>query len=296
MIRYNTSLAKLRTLVRNSEGARDDWLDEAERRTEEFRNKGEYVESSSIWSEVKPVYMELQNDKCAYCEQKLEGGARGRIQHDLEHFRPKGKVRAWPTKKLQKKLKYTFKTGDAMSPGYFLLAYNLLNYCASCKTCNSPLKSDYFPIAGNRMTGKDDPKAYKGEEPDLIYPLGKVDADPATIITFDGIVAVPKFGSGKRHRRARVTIDFFELNGREPLRVERAFLIDLLVQQMRIVESRASGIIQKDAKETRDLLLSPGAPHSSCLDAFAKLWASDRPRAESLAVEYKKLAKKFFGL
>ena len=42
----------------------------------------------SLWSETKQVYIELQHSKCAFCEKPLEG----RIEQDVEHFRPKGEV------------------------------------------------------------------------------------------------------------------------------------------------------------------------------------------------------------
>ena len=40
--------------------------------------------------------------------------------------------------------------------GYYLLAYHLLIYAVACKPCNSGLKKDYFPIAGDYdLTGED---------------------------------------------------------------------------------------------------------------------------------------------
>ena len=47
--------------------------------------------------EVKAVYIRLQKNKCAYCERQLTGlDHGGAIEHDLEHYRPKGHVPAWP--------------------------------------------------------------------------------------------------------------------------------------------------------------------------------------------------------
>ena len=69
MIRYPVTKARLRQLI---EGEERGWLARAAARTEEFRRKGKYEESSSIWSDVKPVYTKLQgNCKCAYCERKM---------------------------------------------------------------------------------------------------------------------------------------------------------------------------------------------------------------------------------
>src|SRR5262245_18163470 len=93
MIGYRISRADLEKMV----GA--DWLKKASDRTNQFRRNGRYEESSSIWSEVKPKYMELQHQKCAFCERKLESIDLGAIEQDVEHFRPKASVKAWKAPK-----------------------------------------------------------------------------------------------------------------------------------------------------------------------------------------------------
>ena len=66
MIGYPVKRRDLEDLIAQQSAT---WLGRAETKTEEFRNQGFYQESSSIWSEVKVVYMRLQgNCKCAYCE------------------------------------------------------------------------------------------------------------------------------------------------------------------------------------------------------------------------------------
>jgi len=93
MIGYPISKTKLKALI----GAKSaTWLTRADALTEEFRRKGKYREKSTIWSEVKEIYMDLQGEsKCAYCERKLEAVAHGKAEQDVEHFRPKGNVKAW---------------------------------------------------------------------------------------------------------------------------------------------------------------------------------------------------------
>jgi hypothetical protein len=62
VIRYSVTEAKLKKLIRAEKA---DWLERAAERTAQFREKGFYEEDSSIWSEVKPVYMQLQGrGKC----------------------------------------------------------------------------------------------------------------------------------------------------------------------------------------------------------------------------------------
>lgn len=191
MIRYPFTLDELRSRI---EAEAPGWLGRAAERTERFRRAGRYDEESGIWSQIKAVYMRLQHCKCAYCERRLAsedfGGA---IEHDLEHYRPKGPVLAWPSKAIERErgISYRFATGEAFPEGYYLLAYHLLNYVTACRKCNSPLKASFFPIAGSRGAQSEDPVSLRGEAPFLLYPLGDLDEDPEEVLTFDGINPVP---------------------------------------------------------------------------------------------------------
>ena len=82
MIRYPIHPAQLEARV---EQHRPGWLARAAERTERFREAGKYGESSSIWTEIKRPYMELQGFKCGFCERRLEKSAYGNIEHDVEH-------------------------------------------------------------------------------------------------------------------------------------------------------------------------------------------------------------------
>jgi hypothetical protein len=70
------------------------WLADVAARTARFRQAGRYNEESGVWSRIKDVYLALQHDKCAYCERRLAGSPEGRIEHDVEHYRPKSEVKA----------------------------------------------------------------------------------------------------------------------------------------------------------------------------------------------------------
>ncbi|BDI28356.1 hypothetical protein CCAX7_004070 [Capsulimonas corticalis] len=203
MIRYPKALPEIEALV---DAKVPGWRRNAERRTAAILQLGHYAETSAIWSEVKPVFMEIQHNKCAYCEQQLEGGEFGAIAHDLEHYRPKRNVRAWPADPA----KYDFPTGEAFPNGYYHLAYHLGNYAAACKVCNTLMKSYFFPVASSRIAAGDAPEDYAAERPYLIYPIGVLDEDPEEILEFVGVNALPR--QGPSGRRALVTIDFFGLN------------------------------------------------------------------------------------
>src|SRR5262249_14965047 len=140
-----------------------DWLGDAHFRTETFRADGEYNETDEpIWSEIKDVFLDMQSEKCAYCERKLGGKSYNRKEYDVEHYRPKNKVRSWPNTKALEKIiargnsAYNFPMGEATTKGYYLLPYNIRNYAAACTGCNSTLKSNYFPIANKRVLDSDD--------------------------------------------------------------------------------------------------------------------------------------------
>ena len=133
MIRYTITEAEL---VRRVDASVPTWRKRASDRTTRFQIAGRYDEKSAIWSEIKSVFSDLQYDKCAYCERKLadpdDGGS---VEHDLEHYRPKSSVEAWPDA-----AKFSFHTGGADTGGYYWLAYHLLNYAVACKKCNSGFK------------------------------------------------------------------------------------------------------------------------------------------------------------
>jgi hypothetical protein len=57
MIKYPVTRKKLEQLI---EQKKPGWLARAAERTDQFLASGSFDETSSIWSEVKPVYMQLQ--------------------------------------------------------------------------------------------------------------------------------------------------------------------------------------------------------------------------------------------
>ena len=112
--------------------------------------------------------------------------------------------------------------------GYYLLSYHLRNYAVACKSCNSGLKKDHFPIAGPYDLNGDDPTKMKKELPWLLYPIGQLDIDPEEVITFYGYLPQSKSTNPHLRLRGLVTISFFGLddfNDRKTLLKERAWVI-----------------------------------------------------------------------
>lgn len=287
MIRYTVSLAELEAEI---DAAVPTWRARAAERTAQFRQRGRYDETSSIWSEIKSVYMRRQHSKCAYCERKLEGTPFGEIEHDVEHYRPKSSVKKWPPKSWPPKgvgdglaLTYGFAVGDAWDEGYYLLAYHLQNYATACKVCNSVLKSNYFPIYGLRGPQQANPTELAAEQPLLIFPLGELDGDdPEELIAFEGLVPVPTHTAGLKSYRARVTIDFFVLEQREHLREGRALKIRDLWLALSALDHADDESERTRFRTLIDRLQGPRSPHASCTRAFYRLCVRDRDAARTL--------------
>jgi hypothetical protein len=107
----------------------------------------------------------------------------------------------------------------------------------ACKPCNSALKSNYFPVAGNYLLDGEDPQSLANERPYLIYPIGDSDDDPETLLQFHGTSPQPVAVDGYKRARALVTIQFFKLDDfeeRKNLFRERAVLITALFAQLEI--------------------------------------------------------------
>ncbi len=287
MIRYQISRSKLEEAI---EEEKPGWLEEARRKTEAFRQAGEFNEpdGENSWGDIKAVYMRLQKNKCIYCERKLESEQYGKIEHDVEHYRPKNPVKAWPSKKMKRV--YDFPTGNASAKGYYLLSYNQLNYATACKTCNTPLKLNYFPIAGSRINDSDDFERLKRESPYLIYPVGDLDENPENLITFEGVLPVPKMKRGHRHRRARVTIDFFALDIREELLKMRARIILSVWLAYKSLNNQSADAEDRDtAQSIINIALSPESDHTNCARSFHNLCQQDIQRAREYAEQARRI-------
>lgn len=277
MIRYATSQADLEAKV---DAAVPTWRGRAATRTAKFVTAGKYEESSAIWSEIKPVFMAVQHDKCAYCERQLASAdSGGAVEHDLEHFRPKSSVAVWPDGSA-----FAFPTGTPSPAGYFWLAYHLLNYSVACKKCNTGLKLNFFPVPGTRGAAAKSPTDLAAaEKPFLVYPIGELDDDPAEVITFEGLNAIPAKKTGPRRRRADVTIRFFRLNTREELLRQRATLLDSLGNHLETINDPTTPPARVTAvKKTVERMLKPTAQHSACVAAMTRLYVSNVAQARAL--------------
>lgn len=284
MIRYDVSPTELEALV---DKHKPGWRTRAAARTAVLRKKGKYKEASSIWGEIKAVFMEVQGDgKCCFCERKFDGNF-AQYELDLEHFRPKGMVRKWQRPKSLAGNGIAPTVPTARNKGYYLLSYHLLNYAAACKPCNSGLKKNYFPISGEYDFGGTDPMRMQAEVPFLLFPLGRLDVDPEDVLSFYGILPRSRAGDGFLRMRGLVTIVFFGLDdvlGRKNLMRQRATAIIVLNHWlMKVADHGDTGAAVQVAG-----MVSPTASHANCARSFKRLFYADRAEARNVVDDAEK--------
>ncbi len=280
MIRHEIAAIELYDRI---EKEKPGWKTRADANTEKNLKAGRPT-FPAIWSEIKQVYIALQGSKCAFCEKWLEDE---KIEHDVEHFRPKGKIKRCEVPTSMKSAGITIRqpaSGD--EPGYLRLAYHPLNYVAACMTCNRILKKSYFPIGGSRRTDASDPATCTTEKPFLIYPLSDIDEDPEELIEFHGLSPEAKVSSGFRRCRGLVTIWFFRLDDwrrRKELNKERAEFLEKLLWALRQRDRPTSSQSEiQEATQAISRLTSKRFRHANCLRSFRRLYESDRAEAEAI--------------
>lgn len=284
MIRVRLSQADL---LQSIEAEKPGWSTKAAAATTEALRKGGVDENDAIWSAIKNVYIVAQNHKCIYCERPMPKGSDDvetegiGVEYDVEHFRPKNRVRPWPQKKHLKKrphIDYQAEVHSGSSAGYVRLAFDPLNYCVSCKTCNSTHKADYFPIAGGpEIRLNDRAKMDAVERPFLLFPFGDDGDDPELFLGWEGIFPRPKAGAGPDHLRARVVIDFFELDTRRELLQGRAGSLVMLWPQL---EMRTKGAPDERDKAKRFIVtMCTKAPYAGFARGYVELYGKDRDAA-----------------
>jgi hypothetical protein len=271
-------------LIARINAAKPTWMARARQRTAEYVSAGSYTGGSEFWGEIKGVYINLQREKCAYCETKLAGSSYAIKVHEVEHFRPKASIKAWPDPAKPYLQNYTAPcaTGTGNVRGYYRLAYHPFNYAIACTRCNSTLKSNYFPVRGRRRIAGADPSALESEQQLLVYPISNIDDDPSKLIDFDGVLAVPRRRTGFEYERANVTITFFQLNHQDLTTRRAQCLWPLFVS----LEARAAGapnLLVKDAQSAIQLACESGSEFSACMSAFVRLHANNRTGARQRA-------------
>ncbi|MBL8933197.1 MAG: hypothetical protein JNM69_01510 [Archangium sp.] len=187
----------------------------------------------------------------------------------------------WPPPKVKarRQIDYDDQLGAGVPTGYVWLAFDHLNYGVSCKTCNSELKGDRFPILGKRgKKGQRNAALDPVEKPCLVLPIGATGADPEALLGWNGPLVFPKKGlSAEDTLRAKVLIDFFELDTRRDLLEGRCSGIVMLLPQLKLKTAAAKQFVQA--------LVHDHANYAGCLRAFVDLYRKDKRGAAGWADE-----------
>jgi hypothetical protein len=284
----------VRNLEAEIEAERPGWLADARKATAALRGVDD-PDFDDMWGDIKEVYIRIQHSKCGFCEKSLEG----KIEQDVEHFRPKKAIRAWkvPNATATEIGAAGFSViqpiGRKGESGYKYLAYHPLNYVTACKNCNSVRKKNYFPIAGRRKRGSHDPTDMDTEQAYLIYPLSNIDDDPERLIDFYGITPRPrKRLHGFQRLRALVTIDMFGLDDdgrRKDLLIDRILKLETVYLALKGAHDFASSHDRAAARAVVDRYVSGRLPHANCMRCFVEVFTRSRTEAERLyqeAVDY----------
>lgn len=286
-------------LVEAIETKKKGWLKNAEKKLTAARKAGKIGDQDGIWSEIKEIFILLQEFKCIYCEFPMPNvestsAVKVGVDYDVEHYRPKNRVTPWPTLDVIARRPaveaYQASVASGAPAGYLRLAFDPFNYVVSCKVCNSSCKADRFPIHAKPNTRATKRGSLDStEKPLLLFPFGQDGDDPDAYLSFDGPTIGRRAGTGYEGLRSQVVVDFFELDTREDLLEGRCMLIQLLWPQL---ECRLSGDPEeKSSAEAFLKVIEEGHrfPHTACGRAFIELHAHDRSRAMTwykAAVQY----------
>jgi hypothetical protein len=164
-----------------------DWRAAAEEATSRMTSAADI--DDRMYKGGQQKILDLFHGKCAYCEAKIVAD---QIKGDVEHFRPKGRVR-------DKDGNVVFVDATTPHPGYFWLAYDWTNLLPACIMCNRPHrnsagetvgKSDMFPLSDESKRARKRGDDVGKEQPLLLNPYDpkvdlkqhlKFDADLGTV-------------------------------------------------------------------------------------------------------------------
>ncbi len=242
------------------------WFEEAEAETANAIAEGRGHQVTDLYKgdRLRSALEELFRFKCAYCESTI-GPANGM---DVEHFRPKGRVRE-----------------RRDHPGYYWLAYTWENLYPACQLCNQrredkPLhdddttlpsagKADQFPIAdeSQRAMTPDDPIA--SEAPLLLDPNAD---DPERYLVFD--LTGEALARDPQNTRASKTIEICHLNRRRLVRARRRRLQEVKASVTENGSEFPDATREQLLAAARRTFVKPGSPYSACIRA-----ALDSPEA-----------------
>ena len=194
--------------------------------------------------EIKKALEKLFHNKCAYCE----GQPTSQGPWDVEHYRPKGRVKE-----------------NSNHPGYYWLAYTWDNLLPSCTFCNQrridqatwddPVagpaagKLDQYPLLDEQDRAMDPDSDLDKEKPLLLNPC--IDQDCETFFRYDIQGHILPAESG--NLRAEKTIKICHLERRR-LRQDRAELMRKVIKAVELHEMSLGLNNAELMQKTRELV------------------------------------------
>jgi uncharacterized protein (TIGR02646 family) len=214
-------------------------------------------------SDVIEAISKMQQGKCCYCEQFIERGKAA----EVEHFRPKGKVKEAPGHR-----------------GYWWLAYEWGNLLTACSNCNGAFKNSHFPLAeeAHRATAPDD-QSLTAEKPLILDPTEK---ERITCIGWD-LYQINDRGPWLAYARARdeqspranATITLCGLN-RHELPRNRGTIRDsikMILHSYLVIRDNMDAILSRSAATSPDLMDEVRAKCLSIKEALRSELERSRP-------------------
>jgi hypothetical protein len=227
------------------DAAWDKWLDEGKKAADAMGDDPTVPHqiNAALYKRERDRLLQATHKKCAYCEIWLTPGQR---KGDVEHYRPKGRVRG----RDGKLVKVNHQGAMVQHPGYYWLAYDYTNLLPCCSACNRRAydagsglqtgKSDIFPTINNTWAASR--LWIDAEQPALLNPWLDTD-DPALHLAFD-----PTTGRVMGLTdRGRETIDILGLN-RDGLPEARLKACHSVIRATRnaLSDSLAAGVSSED--------------------------------------------------
>lgn len=240
----------------------DEWFAGAAKATTvALKEKGNHQAKNNVYGndEVRRAVEKLFHSKCAYCECDLR-----RIEWNVEHFRPKGKVRE-----------------RRDHPGYYWLAYEWTNLYPSCTYCNqhrrdkpvwgiSPSgisggKADQFPLASEatRAMGS---KAKLGKEKRLL--IDPCSDRPERHLGYDPKGQVYELG---RSAKGKKSVEVFNLKLTR-LRSARKEKIDAVIELIKMKRAADQAIAESIDAYLQEYFLA-----DNCAFSGAARFVANRP-------------------
>ena len=208
----------------------DSWFKSAKTETKKSIKEGkDHKANKAIYSHdsLRRALEKLFHYKCAYCECSIT-----RIDWDVEHFRPKGRV-----------------AENKDHPGYYWLTYDWNNLYPSCTFCNQkrkdkPLwgdltkgitggKADQFPLIDEKNRAMSHRESIKKEKHLLLSPCNDI---PSKYLTFGTEGQIISFDDNKR---GNATISIFNLFQRR-LKKERKKVVKNTRELLRLIKKAKS--------------------------------------------------------